>query len=228
MTSTCPSCSAEIPPGAKFCGRCGAPLTVRCPACGTPASQADQNFCLECGAAMRPAAPVQTNDPTAAAERPEATSGSVFDLPAVERRLVTVLFADLTGFTAFSEQRDPEDVREILSRYFEASRRIVESYGGRVEKFVGDAVMGLWGAPVAHEDDAERAVRAALDLVAAVSGLGDRLGVELRLRCGVLTGQAAVEVWGAVAEGMVIGDAVNTASRIQSLAPGRARSWSTT
>jgi class 3 adenylate cyclase/tetratricopeptide (TPR) repeat protein len=133
---------------------------------------------------------------------------------------VSVLFADLTGFTAFSEGRDAEDVREMLSEYFEVSRRIVASYAGRIEKFIGDAVMALWGAPVAHEDDAERAVRAALDLVAAVTGLGDKLGVELRVRVGVLTGHAAVEL-GAVAEGMVIGDAINTASRIQSVAqPG--------
>ena len=131
-----------------------------------------------------------------------------------------MLFADLTGFTSFSEGRDAEDVREMLSEYFDMSRRIVESYGGTVEKFIGDAVMALWGAPVANEDDAERAVRAGLDLVAAVTGLGDRLGVELRLRVGVLTGVAAVEL-DAVAEGMVIGDAINTASRIQSVAePG--------
>jgi class 3 adenylate cyclase/predicted ATPase len=130
------------------------------------------------------------------------------------------MFADLTGFTSFSETRDAEDVREMLSEYFDASRRIVDSYAGRVEKFVGDAVMALWGAPVAHEDDAERAVRAALDLVAAVTELGGRLELELRLRVGVLTGQAAVEL-DAVAEGMVIGDAINTASRIQSAAePG--------
>jgi class 3 adenylate cyclase/tetratricopeptide (TPR) repeat protein len=133
---------------------------------------------------------------------------------------VSVLFADLTGFTSFSEGRDAEDVRDMLSEYFDMSRRIIDSYRGRVEKFIGDAVMALWGAPVAHEDDAERAVRAALDLVAAVNGLGDRLGLELRLRVGILTGQAAVEL-DAVAEGMVIGDAINTASRIQSVAqPG--------
>ena len=131
-----------------------------------------------------------------------------------------MLFADLTGFTAFSEGRDAEDVREMLSKYFEVSRRIVASYGGRIEKFIGDAVMVLWGAPVAHEDDAERAVRAALDLVAAVTGLGDELGVELRVRVGVLTGHAAVE-FAAVDQGMVVGDAINTASRIQSVAqPG--------
>jgi class 3 adenylate cyclase/tetratricopeptide (TPR) repeat protein len=138
----------------------------------------------------------------------------------VERRQVSVLFADLTGFTSFSEARDAEDVREMLSEYFDVSRRIVGSYGGTVEKFIGDAVMALWGAPVAHEDDAERAVRAALDMVAAVNALGERLGLELRLRVGVLTGQAAVEL-DAVTQGMVIGDAINTASRIQSVAqPG--------
>ena len=133
---------------------------------------------------------------------------------------MSVLFADLTGFTSFSEARDAEDVRETLSEYFSESRRIVDSYGGRVEKFIGDAVMALWGAPIAHEDDAERAVRAALDLAAAVTALGDRLGLELRLRVGVLTGEAAVELE-AVDEGMVIGDAINTAARIQSIAaPG--------
>jgi predicted ATPase len=111
-------------------------------------------------------------------------------------------------------------VREMLSEYFEVSRRIVHSYGGEVEKFIGDAVMAVWGAPVAHEDDAERAVRAALDMVSAVAGLGDRLGHELRVRVGVLTGEAAVEL-DRVAQGMVIGDAINTASRIQSVAePG--------
>ena len=133
---------------------------------------------------------------------------------------MSVLFADLTGFTSFSEGRDAEDVRETLSEYFDASRRIIASYGGRLEKFIGDAVMALWGAPIAHEDDAERAVRAGLDLAQAVTALGDRLGLVLRVRVGVLTGEAAVEL-DAIDEGMVIGDAINTASRIQSVAePG--------
>ena len=96
--------------------------------------------------------------------------------PATERRLVTVLFADLVGFTPLSESRDPEEVRELLLRYFDACRRPIELYGGTVEKFIGDAVMAVWGTPIATEDDAERAVRAALDLVAAVSALGDRRG----------------------------------------------------
>ncbi|MGI8974585.1 MAG: ATP-binding protein [Gaiella sp.] len=138
-----------------------------------------------------------------------------------ERRLVSVLFADLVGYTALSEGRDFEDVRELQTRYFDAARTVIERYGGTVEKFIGDAVMALWGAPVAREDDAERAVRAALDLVDAVAALADEKGTrDLRLRAGVLTGEAAVAL-GAEGQGMVTGDLVNTASRIQgAAAPG--------
>jgi class 3 adenylate cyclase/tetratricopeptide (TPR) repeat protein len=139
--------------------------------------------------------------------------------PVRERRQVSVLFCDLVGFTTFSESRDHEDVRDVLDEYFASARRIVAGYGGMIEKFIGDAVMALWGAPVAHEDDAERAVRAGLELIEAVAELGQRLTIpELRVRVGVLTGEAAVEV-GAEQEGMVTGDAVNTAARIQSIAP---------
>jgi len=129
---------------------------------------------------------------------------------------VSVLFADLVGFTSLSEARDSEEVRELLSSYFELARTLIERYGGTVEKFIGDAVMAVWGTPTATEDDAERAVRAALDLVTAVPDLDP----ELNARGGVLTGEAAVTI-GAEGEGMVAGDLVNTASRIQSAAtPG--------
>ena len=129
---------------------------------------------------------------------------------------MSVLFVDLVGFTAASEGRDAEETRELLSRYFELARTLVGRYGGTVEKFIGDAVMAVWGTPVATESDAERAVRAALDLVASVPEL-DPL---LRARAGVLTGEAAVTL-GATGEGMVAGDLVNTASRVQSAAePG--------
>ena len=132
---------------------------------------------------------------------------------------MSVLFADLVGFTAASEKRDAEETREFLSRYFETCRRLVGLYGGTVEKFIGDAVMAVWGTPVATEDDPERAVRAALELVAAVQALGEEVGAaELQARAGVLSGEAAVTV-GAEGEGMVAGDLVNTASRVQSLAP---------
>ncbi len=136
-----------------------------------------------------------------------------------ERRLVSVLFADLVGFTTRSEDRDPEETRELLSRYFEVARRIVEGHGGTIEKFIGDAVMAVWGAPTAHEDDAERAVRSALAIVAGVGSIADG-DVPLHARAAVLTGEAAVTV-GAEGQGMVAGDMVNTASRLQSVAqPG--------
>jgi predicted ATPase/class 3 adenylate cyclase len=130
--------------------------------------------------------------------------------------LVSVLFADLVGFTAWSESRDAEETRDLLSRYFELARTLIGRYGGTVEKFIGDAVMAVWGTPVATESDAERAVRAALELVASVPELDPALAA----RAGVLTGEAAVTI-GAEGEGMVAGDLVNTASRIQSAAePG--------
>jgi class 3 adenylate cyclase/tetratricopeptide (TPR) repeat protein len=150
-----------------------------------------------------------------------AVPAQPLETPAAERRLVSVLFADLVGFTTLSESRDAEEVRELLSRYFDTCSRLIGLYGGTVEKFIGDAVMAVWGAPTATEDDAERAVRAALDLVTAVSALGDEVGApELRARAGVLTGEAAVTL-GAEGQGMVAGDLVNTASRVQSVAePG--------
>jgi class 3 adenylate cyclase len=134
----------------------------------------------------------------------------------------SVLFCDVVGFTPLSESRDPEAVRELLSRYFEVARTVIGRYGGVVEKFIGDAVMAVWGTPAATEGDAERAVRAALDLVSAVAELGAEAGIPgLAARAGVVTGEVAVTL-GAAGEGMVAGDAVNTASRVQAAAePGQ-------
>jgi class 3 adenylate cyclase/tetratricopeptide (TPR) repeat protein len=133
----------------------------------------------------------------------------------------SVLFCDVVGFTPLSESRDPEAVRELLSAYFEVARTVVGRYGGVAEKFIGDAVMAVWGTPVAMEGDAERAVRAALDLVGAVAQLGAEAGVPgLSARAGVVTGEVAVTL-GSSHEGMVAGDAVNTAARVQATAePG--------
>ena len=196
-TMTCPACGTENEAERKFCGECGSSLALACPACQAP-NPPGTKFCGECGASL-----VEGN----AATVREHTA---------ERRLVSVLFVDLVGFTAASEGRDAEDTRELLTRYFELARTTIERYGGVVEKFIGDAVMALWGAPVAQEDDAERAVRAALDLVAAVP----QLDSVLKARAGVLTGEAAVTL-GAEGQGMVAGDLVNTASRVQSAAtPG--------
>ena len=143
--------------------------------------------------------------------------------------MCSVLFCDVVGFTPLSESRDPEAVRELLSSYFEVARTIIGRYGGTVEKFIGDAVMAVWGTPTAMEGDAERAVRAALDLVAAVPELGTQAGVPgLAARAGVVTGEVAVTL-GAVNQGMVAGDAVNTASRVQAAAgPGQVLADGTT
>ena len=135
--------------------------------------------------------------------------------------MCSVLFCDLVGFTSLSESRDPEAVRELLSQYVDTARVIIGRYGGVVEKFIGDAVVAVWGTPVASEGDAERAVRAGLDLVAAVAELGQDARVPgLAARTGVVTGEVAVTV-GAEREGMIAGDTVNTAARVQSQAgPG--------
>jgi predicted ATPase/class 3 adenylate cyclase len=202
----CSSCGAENRPGRKFCSECGRPLAVACPSCGA-SNEIGEKFCGECGTALAGASPAAAAPGSAA--------------PSAERRLVSVLFADLVGFTTLSESRDAEEVRELLSMYFDTCRRLISLYGGTVEKFIGDAVMAVWGTPVAQEDDAERAVRTALDLVDAVAAMGEEIGAPaLRARAGVLTGEAAVNL-AAQGEGMVAGDLVNTASRIQSAAtPG--------
>jgi predicted ATPase/class 3 adenylate cyclase len=206
----CGACGGQTLAGKKFCIHCGAAVDRTCPACGAPGAPGAR-FCAECGTGL---------SGEAALSQP---AGSVGAAPASvsERRLVSVLFADLVGFTTLSEHRDPEEVRELLSRYFDRCRTLIERYGGTVEKFIGDAVMAVWGTPVAREDDPERAVRAALTLTRAINALGEEVGMpELRVRAGVLTGNAAVEL-GSESEGMVLGDTVNTASRLQSVAaPG--------
>jgi len=136
-----------------------------------------------------------------------------------ELRHVSVLFCDLVGFTPLAESKDPEDVREFLSGYFDLARAIVNRYGGVIEKFIGDAVMAVWGVPAANEDDAERAVRAGLELIASVGAYGSEHGGSIFARVGIVTGSAATTE--TPEEGMVIGDRVNTAARIQSIAaPG--------
>ncbi len=209
---TCTNCGTENRAGAKFCSECAMPLPAACPNCGT-ANPPTAKFCSECAtpliAGARPAA-----NPAATVPATEGSAGS--GAAVAERRLVSILFTDLVGFTTFAEGRDAEEVRETLSRYFEMASQLIGRYGGTVEKFIGDAVMAVWGAPVAQEDDAERAVRAGLELVAAVPGLG----AGIQARCGVLTGEAAVTI-GATNQGMVAGDIVNTAARLQSAAqPG--------
>jgi len=167
--------------------------TVECPRCGKH-NPTDAKFCLECGS------------PLAIDERRVRE----------ERKVVSVLFADLVGFTAQAEQLDPEEVRAILQPYHAAVRADLERYGGTVEKFIGDAVMALFGAPVAHEDDPERAVRAALAVRESIRADG-----RLHVRIGVTSGEAlvAIDARPESGEGMASGDVVNTAARLQSAAP---------
>ena len=139
-----------------------------------------------------------------------------------ERKIVTAVFVDLVGSTARAERLDPEDVRAVLRRYHETLRRELERYGGTVEKFIGDAVVAVYGAPTAHEDDPERAVRGALAARESIAALNDRDDtLDLHVRVGVATGEALVALDARAAEGesMVAGDVMNTAARIQAAAP---------
>ena len=184
-----------------------ATVEATCAACGSPLTPGAR-FCATCGAPVG----------EAPASHPQAATAG----PVTERRVTSVLFGDLVGFTPLSEGRDAEDVRELLSAYFDRCRVIVSRYGGVIEKFIGDAVMAVWGVPLAHEDDAERAVRAGLELAQAVADMGAEVGAPgLAMRVGIVTGEVAVNMAIEV-EGMVAGDAVNTAARVQSVAePGR-------
>jgi class 3 adenylate cyclase len=173
---------------------------AECPSCGNEAPEGSR-FCNVCGAPL--------TEPAAA--------------PALEeRKVVSVLFCDLVGFTAASEHQDPEDVRARIRPYHDRLRSEIEAYGGTVEKFVGDAVMAAFGAPVAHEDDAERAVRAGLAILEAIAELNEADPVlDLRVRVGINTGEALVTLAAhpEQGEGIVTGDVVNTAARIESAAP---------
>src|SRR5215469_10425596 len=171
-------------------------MASACPSCGVEYGGSPK-FCSECGTPMAVAAPV------------------------VERKVVTSLFCDLVGFTAASEAADPEDVDRVLEGYFRLARAQIEGHGGVVEKFIGDAVVGVFGVPAAREDDPERAVRAGLRICEGAADLPGLRSGPLELRVGVNTGTALVRlgVSPASGEGFVTGDAVNTAARLQSAAP---------
>ena len=203
----CQSCGSGNAETARFCGSCGTRLTASCPSCRADVP-VGLRFCNACGSQI----PDGDRRGRPGEAGPEAG-------PQSERRLVSVLFVDLEDFTGLTENLDPEDVRNLQARYFEVARSVVAHYGGTIEKFIGDAVMAVWGAPIAHEDDAERAVRAALELVAAVGKLrGAVPGRRLSARAAVCTGEAAVTL-GAEGQGMVAGDLVNTSARLQAAAP---------
>jgi class 3 adenylate cyclase len=198
---SCPHCGYQNDAGQRFCGSCGERLVLACRVCGA-ASPLDFRYCGSCGAPL-------------GVDADQQRTGE-------ERRVVTVLFADLVGFTARAERLDPEDVQAILIPYYARLRDEIEAFGGSVEKFIGDAVMGVFGAPIAHGDDPERAVRAALQIRDAVDEMNEASpDLDLQVRIAVHTGEAIVALGARMKEGeaMVAGDVVNTASRLQTSAP---------
>ncbi len=229
---TCAGCGFEASPGFAFCPRCGQRLPAPCPACGFSCDPSFA-FCPRCGApraAPGPAAgpaPAAAPPPVATAAPKPAPPPAAPEGPEADRRQVTVLFADLTGFTSLSERLDPEEVRAFQNALFGSLARTIQRYDGFVEKFVGDAVMAVFGAPVAHEDDPQRALGAALDILEGSATLGRewaaRLGSAVTLHVGVHTGPVVAGSLGGPAGGAyaVTGDTVNTTARLLSAAaPG--------
>ncbi|MFG1952511.1 ATP-binding protein [Micromonospora sp. NPDC048830] len=198
MDLKCGHCSREAGPDDRFCGGCGQALTRGCAHCGHP-NGAEANFCTSCGQPLR--------------DRPVAVQE--------DRRQVSVLFVDIVDFTTYAERADPEQARGLQQRYFATVRRLVHQYGGVVEKYIGDAVMALFGAPVATDNDALRCVRAGLELQRNLARQPAGPHPPLGFRVGIATGEALVDLAAARdgGQGFVTGDVVNTASRLQSLAP---------
>lgn len=213
----CEGCAFEAPADFSFCPKCGRKLAAHCPACGAEASP-EFAFCPRCGGALREATQAHAAAvPTAPAQNAPSEAES-------DRRLATILFADLSGFTSISEGLDPEDVRALQNDLLDTLRTTLDRYDAFVEKFVGDAVMAVFGAPTAHEDDPERALHAALEMHESVAALSarweKRLPRPLQLHVGVNTGRVVAGHIGS-SEGAayaVTGDAVNVAARLQTAA----------
>jgi len=234
----CAGCGFQLEGGFAFCPKCGLRQPVRCASCGFPCAP-DFQFCPKCGASVdalakpeEQAAPVSRRE---AAPRPEALQPppnvpsrdiAAHPVSDADRRTVTVLFADLCGFTTVSEKLDPEETLALQNRLFEELTASVQAFGGFVDKFIGDALLALFGAPVAHEDDPERALRAALDMMARTAHLGEgsrSAGLPLMLHIGINTGPVVTGGLGvgAAKSYSVTGDTVNIAQRLQSqAAPG--------
>jgi class 3 adenylate cyclase/CRP-like cAMP-binding protein/tetratricopeptide (TPR) repeat protein len=200
----CPACGRPNPIGFRFCGACGTSLGTVCATCGADVP-AGFRFCGVCGS-------------------PVLGKNAPLEAELEERKVVTVLFADLTASTELASRLDPEDLRVLLRRFFEAMVEEIERLDGTVEKFIGDAVVAVFGVPATHEDDPERAVRAALAMQRRLTTLnedtGDPSGVELAMRIGINTGEV-VTATGIDRENLVTGEPVNVAARFQALArPG--------
>jgi class 3 adenylate cyclase/tetratricopeptide (TPR) repeat protein len=233
----CPSCRTDNPPTNRFCDQCGAPLEARCPRCNAEV-RAGARFCGTCGHSLTAAQPAAAPAPAPASQvsrsiasyTPKHLAEKVLKARSAiegERRQVTVLFADIAGFTSLAEDRDPEDVHQIVDRCFEAITAEVHRFEGTINQYTGDGVMALFGAPIAHEDSARRAVHAALGIQRAMRDLSReieaRQGPAIRMRIGLNTGPVVV---GRIGDDLrmdytAVGDTTNVAARMQQAArPG--------
>jgi len=226
----CPECQFENRDGAKFCKKCGNKLELICPSCGHP-YQADSIFCDECGHTLtesKEAPSVDYSEPQSytpkhLADKILTTRSSIEG----ERKLVTVFFADVANYTSISEKLDPEEVHQIMDGAFKILMDEIHKYEGTINQFTGDGVMALFGAPVAHEDHAQRACYAALAIQNALEEYGDKIekdtGVEFKMRVGLNSGPVIV---GAIGDNLrmdytAVGDTTNLGSRMESMArPG--------
>ncbi|MBV9229832.1 MAG: AAA family ATPase, partial [Chloroflexi bacterium] len=223
----CPNCQTINPANAKFCLECGNRLVV-CPNCGTinlPVAK----FCIECGTALQPrgenTAPLPEQQQQAVNGKRTTQPLEVLP-PPDERRVVTVMFADITGSTPLADRLDPEDMRAILTGYFNLMTEQIRRHGGTVEKYIGDAVMAVFGTPTAHEDDPDRAIRAALDMQMALAKFNeqrlaqDQEATRLQMRIGINTGEVAIPDNATYQrrDFLITGDAVNIAARLQQVA----------
>ena len=210
----CPICRAETPDVGKFCTTCGAALPVRCPSCGS-ANHSSSKFCLDCGQKLSGANSETTTKPATQSVASPSTRSNT----SAERRQVTVMFCDLVGSTALSARMDPEDLREVISAYQKCATETVRRVGGFVARYMGDGVLVYFGYPEAHEDDAEQAVRAGLELIAAVTALNSP--VSLQTRIGIATGLVVVGDLvgsGEAQERGIVGETPNLAARLQGIA----------
>ena len=209
----CASCGSTNPAGKRYCGDCGAPLACACGACGAE-NPPGKKFCSDCGALLNDAARAGV---AGTAIQPSGTPGEV--ATQAERRQLTVMFCDLVGSTALATRLDPEDLRNILDAYRRCVGDIVTRYDGSVAKYMGDGALIYFGYPHAHEDAAERAVRAALDIVENMARL--ETDERLHVRIGVATGLVVVGDLvgaGAAQERGVVGETPNLAARLQAIA----------